>query len=307
MADTEVKKDYIVVDWNVDTPPVDRGQPLRDCFHADVFIRKDSEPYDEAITKEVPYEGQIVFDRNFKSKFLQIGMRTSCAPWRLVNVQNWHIQIDSSGSPTQKMMKEGEWGLELTTPMMWLTRHINPFMDHATSQVVAGSNLGITEGPDGMAGSAVVFGATDSAVISGLNLTGDFSLLMWVRCFSPNYNLYQIGDLTISVISDGMDYVLRWNDGVNIIDIALSQDYTEWTFLSIVREGGVLRVYEQYALAGSGILAGALDFSGDLTLCEGGMQWFDSRILPRAVSAEAITYYYNDIIQHSGNSTCPAF
>jgi len=307
MEHTEVKVDYIIVDMNIDTVPTDRGSRLRDCFNADVFIRKDSEPFDESITKEVPDEGQIVFDRNFQSKYLQIGFRTSCAPWRLVSTQTWFKQIDVSAPPSKKLMKEMEWALELTEPIMWLTRHIDPFMDHATAISGTGTYLGRTTGPDGMANSAVMFGENDLLVISNVSVSGDFSLLGWIRCFSPNYNLYQLGDLTISVVSDGMTYVLRWEDGINLIDFPLSHDYTEWTFLSIVREGTVLRVYEGYTLVNTGVLTTALDFSGDLTIYDGLIQWFDSRIIRRAVSVEALEYIYRDIIEHNGNSLCPAY
>lgn len=278
---------------------------FRSAFNMDVFIRENSEPTDFSITKATPIKGQLVFDRKAESENLQMGYRLRGAPWRLVKLQTWFRQIDSAGSPTNKLMSEMAWALELSEPTIWLARNVNPLLNAATGRNVdGGSFLGTTTGADGRA-SGVVFGAGDFYTIDNVGISGDFTWMGWIRNPTWPMTLFNIGNITASLTQAGGNNRVTWNDGVDNVDIILQQTYGAWTLLTIVRSGNNLIVYEGFTLANTQLLTSIVNATGVFTHMPNAVQWSDMRLIPRAVSLRAVEYLYRDATEANSNSTCP--
>ena len=47
-----------------------------------------------------------------------------------------------------------------------------------------------------------------------------------------------------------------------------------------------------------------VEYGGDVTICSGGCSLWDARIVSRAVGLEAHEWFYNDVIEHNGNTSC---
>lgn len=276
------------------------GDGFRNDFNMDALIRVDGEPTNHAITREVPYKGQLIFDRVCKSENIQIGWIFRGAPWRFVRAQTWLKQIDSAAPPPKKAMSESDWAYEWGQLTTWLTRNINPAINAATGEEVDTANYaGTVTGRDGYSGSGVSVGAAGSFFVSDVTIGGDFSVSVWLRNIAA-INLIQVGNLTIAYNGG-----LVWNDGVNIQNIVLNQTYGDWTMLTITRDDTILRVYENGTLTNTYNLPSVEVFAGDMTLFGGECDFADFRLKSDCVSEGSILYLFNDMTENYGDATCP--
>ena len=99
-------------------------------------------------------------------------------------------------------------------------------------------------------------------------------------------------------------FQLNFEDSHQHRDVWLDQTYAAWTMIAIVREAGILKVYENGTITNTVSLSSPnTSYGGTVTFHVGGATVWDTRILPRAVSAEALLYLYQDVTQHNGDST----
>jgi len=293
-----------------------RGAPgytedgFRENFEADLYIRTGASDEDAAITKQVPYRGQLIYDRHIESDFIQEGLKVRGAPWRLVSTEMWFQQIDTAGAPSKKVMSEQSWADQFTEPMTWFARTVventGDFLNFATGETDSGSRAGTTTGPDGKSGTASVGFVGASVTVSPGDLSGDFTIYSWLTSMTSGMVLYAQGTLTITLNLVAGAWQLVWNDGTNNVTIDLSQNFSSWVQLVITKESGVLRVYENYVLANTAIIDD-LTYTGVATILAGAVTWNDFRLIPRNVTRGAIEYIYRDTIENQGNSTCPVY
>ncbi len=294
-----------------------RGAPgytedgFRENFEADLYVRTASSDEDTAITKQIPYRGQLIYDRHIESDFIQEGLKVRAAPWRLVSTEMWFQQIDTAASPSRKLMSEQSWADQFTEPTTWFPRtaveNLSDFLNYATGEVDEGSRFGMTTGPDGLANTASVGFIGASVTVSPGGLSGNFTLYSWLTSVTSGMVWYAQGTLTITLNFVGGAWQLVWNDGTNNVTIDLNQDFSDFVQLVITKEGDVLRIYENYVLTNTVIIDGSLTYSGVATLFAGGVTWNDFRRIPRDVTQSAIEYIYRDMIENKGNSTCPVY
>lgn len=273
----------------------------------DLFVRKDGGITDDAVAKETPRKGQLVFDRHIESESLQEGCRIRGAPWRLPEVQMWYKQIDTAAPPALKQMSEKTWAAEFSGPLLWLTRDVDPTIDHASAASFGGSYSSVTTGPDSLSRSAVLFGSGDAFWLSSIGtVSGDFALYTWVKNPTSGTNLFTFangGQLRMS--QSGGSWLLNWNDGSNDIDFMLPTAPTAWTQLVVMRSGDNLVCYQNGALVNTVALSNPnQSYSGRVTLGSS-CALFGARVLGSALTADAILWAYNDVTQNSANSTEP--
>jgi hypothetical protein len=266
----------------------------------DVFYRTDSGIIDNAVVKNVPRKAQIVSDRHIESEFVQVGYRFRGAPWRLTQTQQWYRQLDTAGAPPIKVMSEYEWGEEWLSRALWMARAVTAGTNYVTGEAFGGSIAGQVAGPDGITGSAVNFGATGSYWADIANQAGDFTLSMWVMGpVTSTLNLFRIatGGLIVTLDADSVEF----DDGVNNVECTVAP--TEWTMITLVRSGSNLIVYANGSVANTYALTDpTIVYGGRATIGGAGVVGYDAQILTRAVSADAIEYAYNDVIENEGNS-----
>lgn len=277
------------------------SEGFRTVFNMDAYIRVDSKITDAALTRKVPFKGQLVFDKQSKSPNLQIGWILRGAPWRFVKTQTWYKQIDSAASPPNKLMSEMSWALELQGLMSWLARNIlTPLMDSATGIEASGSITSTTTGPDTY-NSGLVLSPADTLTILNIGLSGDFSIVVWLRNLTTPLTLITIGTFVITITAAG---VINITDGVNTVNINLNQNYAAWTQLGITREENVIRVYEKGSLTNTAVVGSIEAISGNMII-SGACSLSDLRVKSNAASNDSILYHYEDMINNKGNSTCP--
>jgi len=284
----------------------------RDGHEADVYCKIDSTDDVEAITKVVPDRGQLTFDRHFQSEALQMGCKIRTAPWRLVRGQQWYTTLDRGAVPAKKTMSESDWAMELSSPLFWVGRNIeNPMLDLASGETTTGTYLAATIGPDGKSRSAIQWGAGAGWQLSGVDeFSGNFTAMLWIKSVSGDVDLLTLSgnSLAITLDNTGGDYAIDYVDSGNSVSIDVDDDFSSWKHLAVVRSNDNIIVYLNGALVNTAVLSNStLAYSGNLVCCAGQCIASDPRILPRAVSADAIEYLYNDMIQNNGNATCPVY
>jgi hypothetical protein len=122
-------------------------------------------------------------------------------------------------------------------------------------------------------------------------------------------NLFVCGDLTIQLAYEDGSYKLKWIDGTNDFSVTLTQDFLSWTMLTVVRSGANAIIYANGALVTTVALTNyLLNYGTSVSLKSSGYaSIFDIRRVARAVSAAGIDYLYDDVIDHSGDSTLPPY
>ena len=286
---------------------------FRTAFRSSMFLREDASPDNRATVRYFPRHAQIVSDRHIEAESLQAGLTIRGAPWRLPEVQQWFEQIDTAGAPPEKQMSEKTWAELLRQPLVWIGRSnelVNPTtgaqtmpIDKGTGLRTTGSFAGVTTGPDGKARSGIVFGVADSMVTDVTLPAADMSIVMWVRSPTSPCNLLTsvVGNLRIFLVFEAGLWEIRWDDGVNIFTVPLTESLAAWNMLTLVRRGDLVEVYQNASLANTRILADTVTY-GNLTFYAGAVTGYEPRIVPNDLTADAVEWLYNDVIQNEGDS-----
>jgi hypothetical protein len=94
---------------------------------------------------------------------------------------------------------------------------------------------------------------------------------------------------------------VHFDDGVNSVNFAVEAN--DWTMITLVRSGGNLICYRNGALVNTAALTDASrTYGGRVDIGGANVIGYDAQILTSAVSAEAVEYAYNDVVQNNGNS-----
>lgn len=284
------------------------SEGYRSAFSVDTYIKKDSLPTEDRRTKQVPIEGQLTFDGDIDSKFLQIGYILTGAPWRFVKAQQWYRQIDVGDTPENKTMKELEWQEEVSQPYLWFTRSINPDLNHATGLTATGSFSGTVQGPDGVDRSAIAFSQNQGLSTGISTLNDNFTIYLWIYPMgSHNVELlrFSVNDLVISLEYLSGSFELVWSDSVNVFVFPLGE-ITGWTFISLKKVDQVVMARMNNEFINSARMSSAgISYGGTVNLANDSINIFDAKIVPSAVSDDALNYIYDNVINHNADAVCP--
>jgi len=281
------------------------AEGYRAGFNVDLFIRQDASPVNAATTFNVPIEGQLVFDRRLRSRYLQPGCIVRNAPWRLVEEETWYEQIDSAASPANKLMSQMTRQQDLSEPLLWLTRDQNPMLNYATGQAVAGAWLLQIPGPDGMPRSGTTIGMGQGYAVAVAPITGEFTFVLWVQNPTNPVVLYNDGILSLTLVFT-TQWELRWADGATNLTFFLGDTLTSWQMITVRKEAGNAVVYLDKELINTGGLANPnITYGGTATLFNNVISYFDLRIVSRSIDERTIDYLYDDAVQNNSNATCP--
>jgi hypothetical protein len=175
--------------------------------------------------------------------------------------------------------------------------------DFATQTAFNGAIAGQIQGPDGFARSAVNFGAAGGYWLPTIAAqTGDFTLSCWIRgpiTAAQNLLRFTTGGLNVTYALVGE---VHFDDGVNSANFTCQVD-ADWVMVTLVRSGGNLICYRNGSLVNTVALTDAgIAYGGRIDIGGANVLGYDMQVLPRAVSADAIQYAYNDVVQNNGNS-----
>jgi len=269
-------------------------------FKVGLRIYKDSKlEYDNEI-KDVPLKGDYVYRKKVLARLLGELIFTSTSAYRCVGVQQRMEEWDKIPGPEENTKSETTWEREFNNQSFWVSRDsTRPIMNRSTAQNVDGSYDSLITGPDTISNSALFFGATD-----GLSFTLDFitesTLCWWISDIVADCTIWAFEGKSIQMVSVGGKYSLRIHNGTDFVDIDVEYE-TGWMFLAIRFEGDYVRIFVNGNDFGRfGMAFGSYGGATTLMNAVGGL--FDPRQIPRIVSKESLSYYYEVVTQQKGNT-----
>jgi hypothetical protein len=179
--------------------------------------------------------------------------------------------------------------------------------DKGSNQRSTGSFSGVTLGPDGNDRSAIVFGTGDSLVVNENIPEGALSIILWVRSPLTPCIIMSNSDLTIHLAQKDGEWELRWNDGNNDWVVLLTAQFTTWTMLTIARRSNVVEIYENDTLLNTRGLNENRAYTAPITFYGGQVIGFEPRVINAVLTADAVRFIYNDVIENHGNTTCAMY
>lgn len=276
----------------------------RNGFEATLAIYLDGEQdTPNAITRDVPIDGDITYDRKVEAHRVQLELSTSASEWKLLGKRSYYIAKDKAAIPDLAAMTEHNQQESLSNMIFWITRGDNQLLERISNTEVNGSITATIDGPDGESSSAMNQANINIALSS--SLSSDFTLMAWVRS-DPTTNVmsFSTGSGILSVNSGS---TVRFNDGVLTHTFNLTWDPSDWVLITLVRDGNMLSCYANKTLLGTIVLINYATYGGTLT-CDGGSgDLFDLRVLNTMITADTLRYYYDDIVNNFGNALLPIY
>lgn len=281
-----------------------------DDYALSLQMYEDGEPTTPAAKiLEVPRYGDYAYRKRVEAQRLQLEIVTTTSAWRMIKVQQMMQAIDKQFAPGTDFASETQWQQEMKTPYLWITRRkSDPLLNMATARQCTGTYDQLYTGADTYARSAIAFGAADGISDTIQALTGDFTLYIWLfGVITFPATIWRIVGTTTLEITLPAAGSIRFNDGTNDFTRVINYTGTGWGQLVVQRSGTSFKYFENGVSAGSQILTDStLVYDGIATMMQNTIGiGFDARIIPRAVSAKALLYYYNDCIEQHCSGTLP--
>jgi len=278
----------------------------RDDFSVDIKAYLDGEPWKEsAKVSSIPFDGDLVFDRNLEAHRIQLAFEPHASEWRLVRRRSYYVAKDRAATPAGRLMSTKEYQNTLATGMLiWLSRGLTPQLNRCTGTNAGGSYAARTTGADGRSNTGMSFLGTAGeglTVALGSNLSGDFTLCGWVQATTATMYSFGTGGLTLGVNAAGQVVI---NDGAiaRTFDTGITSGYI---FIGMYRSGTMITPFYNKTRCNPFVVG--TTYGGTVTIMGGGLSGnlFDLRCYNKAVSSTVLDYYYDDVIDNKGNATMP--
>lgn len=283
----------------------------RTGFEVEFALRKDGSISDTLRTIDIPIDGDIVFKHEDEAHRWQPLFRTNTSEWKLVATKDQYIAMDKAAQPDERWMAEDDFDTALNNVTFHLGRNeLNPLLDIATGNTLTGSYTAVGLGPDSRINSALEFDSSGGLTsINTINLTGNFSVLMWLRAIGATSTVVTDGNYSCIVAVSGTQYFLRFSDTAgNLNEVEIPWKNSEWMQACFVRVGDLMRIYYNGSLLYSQPLSSIESYSGQLSIMSSvAGAIFDVRVNALQVSQDAINYHYRDVVQREGAATCPLY
>jgi len=258
----------------------------------------------------VPRYGDYVYRKRVEARRLQLEVYTYSSSWRCIKVQQRFMPIDKSAAPGYDYPQENQWQYEFTGRYFWVSRDtVKPTLNRSTGVVCLGSYASLTLGPDGNLKSAMVFAPSQGLYSTGIvSNTGDWTASIFVSGVLLPMTLWQMtvsngATLNIKLVNVGGVYNLLFSDGTTYQLRGLSWNGSGWVNIAVQKSGTGIYIYENGVLVTSFILSNAtLGYGGTVGFAMNSTcTAFDPVLVPRAISSGALKYYYDDVVNNSGD------
>ena len=281
----------------------DKG--YRDGFKVDYSVYKDGELDKHAETKDIPDNGDLIFDRKSEGYRVQPRFDTTTSSFKITGIDPYYIVKNAAGNRSQRVMTEGNHQLTYCDPIFWISRGDNPLLDRATAETCDGTYFNVEKGPDSKQ-SALLFATADNfSKVLPQNLTGNFTIQFAVNEMMLPLRIcdFSIGNLEISIEEN---FVLRYNGMFDMYEQDLDTKGDSWIFIKISRHGKDLTISKNGTLLNTFRLSGIGTYGGLLTGMRDGVgSLFDFRIHNKAIDDNAFAYYYGDVVENEGKALLP--
>lgn len=289
------------------------SEGFRDAHSIDLQFYENGEPITPYTKLEdISRYGDYVSRKRLEARRIQEEYIFYAAAWRIVKTQERYMPIDKSSGPAYDYPTEQQWQDEFRSAVLWLSRdRLRPTYNRSTATAITGDYDQLTTGPDNQAKSAMAFALTHSLSTTLNDITGDFTLSMWLGSMASFPSIVfqsaaDLGTLLISITDAGGSKFISFNDGVNIFSsLELVWSGTGWMHLAVQRSDTYLKFFEDGTLNHSEELTDESIVYGGATIVANAIisSVFDVRLVETAISSDAIAYYYDQIINNG--KQCP--
>ena len=244
--------------------------------------------------RSVKRDGDYALLKELEAKRMQVKLKYSTSAFRTTEISTHCQEIDHRTPPQLNDVPEKQWQREFAFPDLWLSRRgggANLNTNRADGTEWAGDYV-VAAGPDGKSSSA--FLSTGLTEELGY-VTGDFMLSGWMTGNGVLFSgqIAGAGAVALSIVGG----VLIFDDGTDNVQYTLSQS-TTWRHIAIIRRGKNLEVYEAGSLRMVQALSAVRSYGGNCIIGNGSC--FDVRRFSRAISAEAMYFYYESVLDGGG-------
>jgi PKD repeat protein len=242
--------------------------------------------------QKVDKDGDYAFLKEVEAKRFQLKLKYATSAFRTTRITTHLQEIDHRTPPQFNDVPERQWQKELAIADIWFARNKpSMFTNRADGVVWAGAGSSIA-GPDGKAASAF-----NSTGISGVTsfVVADFMISAWLIGNGGIYNGQVNGGGTLVVGVTGN--TLYFIDSVDTINVTLAPS-TGWRHIAVIRRGSNLETYQDGSLKFVNALSAVGAYGGNTIIGNGGM--FDIRRISSAVSADALYYYHQSVLDGGG-------
>ncbi len=292
---------------NRNIPGYNSGTGMRGSFHVGAKLWTDGKLTFDAEINRVPLKADYVFREKVQSPRIQLEVNFSAAGWRCVGVANRVEELDKKRGPIYNTKSETVWQREFNSQDLWISRDsTDPINDRTTiGNTVWGTWDSLIEGPDAVANSGIFFNAT-TGLGSTFPTLERSTLIFWVRDVVANCTIFSFASgKSISLELDGDEFDLVINNGIQTVNVPLSYKGNAWTMIAIrftVDGARVIRNKESLGL--HNITMG--EYGGSTNIMSAAVgSLFDMRRVPRVLTENALSYYYDNVTVENGNNFLP--
>jgi hypothetical protein len=281
---------------------------MRDAQEVSVKVYKNGNLIQDSGSNKIPNKAVVVFDEFIEDERIQLELSGTASELRCVAHSTDYEYQDKRGWPSEITMEESDYQAELSRPLVWISRGVDPTINQATGEAPAsGSIFSQTTGPDGKSDSAMVFSAA-----SFLNYTlnydfdGDFTLMFALSdIFTENEVIdFSNGAKVSLIIEDDGTPLIEFYDGVRTYQQEIDWNGRGWAFIFISRSGDRLIFALNGVQLSSKVLSEINTFGGaQMILSDNEPKYiYDIRLYDTAVSMDANLYYINNILDDNGSA-----
>ena len=245
-----------------------------------------------ALLTQVDKDGDYAFLKEIECKRIQLKLKYAASAFRTTRIMSHCEEIDFRTPPQLNDVPEKIWQKEFSSPDIWFSKNKPSIATNRGDGVVWSGNGVSMYGPDNKNGAfnSAGLSSTTGYVIS------DFFISGWMWGDGTIYSAGISGGGTVSFYVAGD--VLVFTDGIDTVSWSMVASST-WRHLAVVRNLGVIELYEAGLLRASQVLTGVRSYGGATVVGMGSV--FDIRRNTKVISGDAIHYYYDSIINQDGN------
>ena len=242
--------------------------------------------------RSVRRDGDYAFLKDLEAKRFQLKLKYSTSAFRTSVVSVHTQEIDHRTPPQLNDVPEKQWQREFAFPDVWFSRNRPTCLTNRADGEEWDGDYIVAAGPDGKSSSAFVSTGLEGTL--GYT-TENFTISGWMIgngvLFSGD--IAGVGTVTLSIIVG----ILTFEDGTDTVQYELPESNT-WRHVAIVRNETSLKVYEGGGLRMVQELTAVRSYGGNCTIGNGSC--FDIRRLPKAISDDAMEYYYEEVLDGGG-------
>ena len=241
----------------------------------------------ETKLRSLQRNADYAFFKNFESRRMQVKLKHSTSAFRVTKVSCHFDEIDNRTPPQLNDTPEMQYQREFALPDLWFSRNKpTAGTNRASGEAWTGTSVAAA-GPDGKSSSG--FLSTGYTGLSGYTVA-DFTLSGWMIGDGEILRATIAGSGTVRLTVSGG--VLTFTDGTDTVNYVLPVSAT-WRHIAVIRRAGLIEVYEAGQLRMVQAV-GIRSYGGACTIGNGSC--FDIRRLPKAMTANAMYFYYESVL-----------